>query len=75
MPSLPAEMKVLLTLEKQELNFSRCALFHMKTSVSLKYFVSYCMAHGNWFNWAYNVPLHIAGSNEPKRAQQVKQEK
>ena len=30
------------TLEEQKLNFSRCALFHMKTRVSLKYFVSYC---------------------------------
>ena len=30
------------TFEKQKLNFSRCALFHMKTRASLKYFVSYC---------------------------------
>ena len=29
-------------LEKEKLNFSDCALFHMKTRVSLKYFVSYC---------------------------------
>ena len=40
-------MKVLLKLaetpEKQKLNFSCCALFHMKTRVSLKYFVSYCL--------------------------------
>ena len=28
-------------LEKQKLKFSRCALFHMKTRVSLKYFVGY----------------------------------
>ena len=27
---------------KQKLNFSRCALFYMKTRVSLKHFVSYC---------------------------------
>ena len=27
--------------EKQKLNFFRCALFNMKTRVSLKYFVSY----------------------------------
>ena len=32
------------TLEKQKLNFSRCALFHMKTRVSLRYFVSYCVS-------------------------------
>ena len=31
------------TLEKQKLNFSRCALFHMKTRVSLRYFVIYCV--------------------------------
>ena len=29
-------------LEKQKLNFSRRALFHMKTRVSLKYFVNDC---------------------------------
>ena len=46
MPSLPAEMKILLTLaktlEKQKLNFSRSELFHMKTRVSLKYHVNDC---------------------------------
>ena len=40
-------MKVLLilveNLENQKLNFSRCALFHMKTWVNLKYFVAYCL--------------------------------
>ena len=47
MPSLPAKMKILLILEemkcleKQKLMISNCALFHMKTRVSLKYFVSY----------------------------------
>ena len=39
-------MKVLLVLAesswKTEINFSSCVLFHMKTRVSLKYFVSYC---------------------------------
>ena len=25
-----------------QINLSRCALFHMKTTVSLRYFVSYC---------------------------------
>ena len=29
------------TLEKQKLNFSRCALFHVNTRVSFKHFVSY----------------------------------
>ena len=29
------------TFEKQKLNFSRCALLHMKTRVSLKYLVSH----------------------------------
>ena len=42
----PPKMKALLILAgnswKQKLNFSRCALFYMKTRVSLKYFVSYC---------------------------------
>ena len=44
--SLPANMKILLilakTLEKQKLNFSRTALFHIKTRASLRYFVNYC---------------------------------
>ena len=31
------------TLEKQKLNFSCSALFHMKTRVNLKHFVSYCI--------------------------------
>ena len=39
-------MKILLILakiiEKQKLNFSCSALFHMKTRVSLKYFVNDC---------------------------------
>ena len=39
-------MKILLilakTLEKQKLNFSRIALFHIKTRLSLKYFVNDC---------------------------------
>ena len=30
------------TLEKQKLNFSRRALFHMENKVSLKYFVNGC---------------------------------
>ena len=42
-PSLPVKIENLLilvkTLEKKKLNFSRSALFHMKTRVSLKYFV------------------------------------
>ena len=46
MPSLPTKMNVLLILakafEKQKLNFSRGALFHMKTRVRLKYFVGDC---------------------------------
>ena len=46
MSSLPAKMKALFTLaktlEKQKLNFSRSALFHMKTRVSLKYLVNDC---------------------------------
>ena len=47
MPSLPAEMKVLVLLmlaenvAKQKLNFSCGVLFQVKTRVSLKYFVSY----------------------------------
>ena len=44
--SLPAKMKTLLilakTLEKSKLNFSSSAIFHMKTRVSLKYFVNDC---------------------------------
>ena len=34
------------------LNFSSCALFHMKTRVSLRYFVSYCKSKGRSFPWA-----------------------
>ena len=45
MPSLPAIIKILSILtkndEKQELNLSRSALFHLETRVSLKYFVNY----------------------------------
>ena len=44
MTSLPAKIEILLILiktpEKQKLNFSRSALFRMKTRVSLKYFVN-----------------------------------
>ena len=29
--------------------------------------------HGNSCTWAHDVRLHIAGTNEPKSAQQVKQ--
>ena len=40
-------MKVLFilakTLEKQKLNFSCSALFHMKTRASFKYFVNECL--------------------------------
>ena len=43
MPSLPGKMFIVAkTLEKQKLNFSRSALFRLKTKVSLKYFVSDC---------------------------------
>ena len=46
MPSLPAKIKVLSILakplDKQILNFSCSALFHMETGVSLKYFVNGC---------------------------------
>ena len=46
MPSPPAKMKILFilvrTLEKQKLNFFHSALFHLKTRVSLKYFVNDC---------------------------------
>ena len=42
MSSLPIKMKILLilakTLEKQKLNFSRSALLHIKTGVSLNIF-------------------------------------
>ena len=45
MLSLSVKMKVLLilaeTIKKQKLNFSRYVLFHIKTRVSLKYFMSY----------------------------------
>ena len=46
MPSLPVKIKILLVLakksQKKQLNFSRGALFHMKTGASLKYFVTDC---------------------------------
>ena len=43
MPSLPGKMFIVAkALEKQKLNFSRSALFRLKTRVSLKYFVSDC---------------------------------
>ena len=45
MLSLPEKMKILLILAKtleKKLNFSRSAFLKMKTTVSLKYFVSDC---------------------------------
>ena len=46
MPSPLIKMKILFTLaktlEKQKLNFSRNALLHVKTRVTLKYFVNDC---------------------------------
>ena len=46
MLSVSAKMKILLILpkilEKQKINFSRSALFCMKTRVSLKHFVNAC---------------------------------
>ena len=52
--SFPTNMKILLkqkTLEKQKLIFSRSALFHMKTRVSLKYFGNDCgLRHGSFYN-------------------------
>ena len=45
--NLPAKIKDLLipakTLQKWKLNFSLSALFYMKTTVSLKYFVNDCL--------------------------------
>ena len=50
MPRLPAKLKTLLmlakSLQKQKSNFSRSALFHKKTRVSLNYFVSDCRLNG-----------------------------
>ena len=48
MSSPPDKMNILLkqlkkTHEKQKLNFSSSALFHMKSKVSLKYFVNNCL--------------------------------
>ena len=47
MPSLLAKMKVLLIIEESssKIEVKRCALFHIKTRVSLRYFVSYCREH------------------------------
>ena len=46
MPTAPAKLKRLLILakkyQKQQLNLSHSALFHKKTRVSLKYFVTDC---------------------------------
>ena len=44
-PSLQMNNLLILakkTLQKRKLNFSRGALFHMKTRVNLKYFVRDC---------------------------------
>ena len=47
MPSFPVKMKTFFipakTLEKQKSNFSRSALFYMKTRVSLKHFENDCL--------------------------------
>ena len=46
LPPSQKKKKILLilakTAEKKKLNFSRSALFHIKTRVSLKYFVNGC---------------------------------
>ena len=56
--SLLVKMKILLVLAKiswkQKLNFSRSALFNMKTRVSLRYFVNDCL-------WK-----HFLSSNSPQ---------
>ena len=54
MPSLPAKMESFVnarkkTLEIQKLNFPHSTLFHMKTRVSLKYFVNDYSSHSSWF--------------------------
>ena len=58
-PSLPAKMKILLILaktsQKQQLNVSRSALFHMKNRVSLKYFVSDCL----WKSFFHSNPFRL----------------
>ena len=41
------------TLEKQKLNFFHCGLFHMKTKVSLKYFVRYVVVLIGWITCTY----------------------
>ena len=50
MKILPALAKISL---KKKLSFSRSALFHMKTTVRLKYFVNDCSLSNNCGNVPY----------------------
>ena len=60
-PSPPCQILLTLakSLEKQVLNFSHGVLFHMKTRVSLKYFVNDClwkqMFASNWYQTLSNL--------------------
>ena len=67
MSSFPTKIKILLilakTLEKEKLNFSRSALFHMKTRVSIRYFVNdcrlirYAKSHGSIHFFCFGTDL------------------
>ena len=63
MPSRPAEMEVLLTLAKNfwktEIKLSRSALFHMKTRVSVKYFVNDCLWKPLFDSYSLQTPSDL----------------
>ena len=64
MPGIPSKNKNFVhtckkTLEKQKLNFSHSALFHMKTRVSLKYFVNDCFGKPPFDSNSPQIPLNL----------------
>ena len=62
---LSVKMKTLLTpkktLEKQKLNFSPSALFHLKTRVSRKYCLNDCRTHTRKLVASYLLEIEIFG--------------
>ena len=46
-------------LLKNKLNFCACPLFHIKTRISLKYFVSYCLWKHFFYSNSPQIPLNL----------------
>ena len=71
MSNLPAKMRTLSvfaikSVEKQKLNFSRSALFHMEDRVSLKYFVNGCSDNSTQKKFQLATAIHKIFENNFK---------